>query len=29
MEMRLLGFVLAIVLMVVIPVLAGAPGQLF
>ena len=29
MEVRLLGFVLAIVLMVVIPVLAGAPGRLF
>ena len=29
MEMRLLGFVLAIVLMVVIPILAGSPGRLF
>jgi len=29
MEVRLLGFVLGIVLMVVIPVLAGAPGRLF
>ena len=28
-EMRLLGFVLAIVLMVVIPILAGSPGRLF
>ena len=29
MEMRLLGFVLAIALMVVIPILAGSPGRLF
>jgi hypothetical protein len=29
MEMRLLGFVLAIVLMVVIPIVAGSPGRLF
>ena len=29
MEMRLLGFVLAIVLMVVIPILAGSSGRLF
>jgi len=29
MEMRLLGFVLAVVLMVVIPILAGSPGRLF
>lgn len=29
MEMRLLGFVLAIVLMVVLPIVAGAPGRLF
>ena len=29
MEMRLLGFVLAIVLMVAIPILAGSPARLF
>lgn len=29
MEVRLLGFVLAIVLMVVIPIFAGSPGRLF
>jgi hypothetical protein len=29
MEIRLLGFVLAIVLMVAIPVVAGSPGRLF
>jgi len=29
MEVRLLGFVLAVVLMVVIPVLAGSSGRLF
>ena len=29
MEIRLLGFVLAVVLMVVIPILAGSPGRLF
>ena len=29
MEIRLLGFVLAVVLMVAIPVVAGSPGRLF
>jgi len=29
MEVRLLGFVLAVVLMVAIPVVAGSPGRLF
>ena len=29
MEIRILGYILAIVLMVVIPVLAGSPGRLF
>ena len=29
MEIRLLGFVLAVVLMVAIPVAAGSPGRLF
>jgi hypothetical protein len=29
MEIRLLGFVLAVVLMVAIPVIAGSPGRLF
>ncbi len=29
MEIRILGFILAIVLMVVIPVFAGSPGGLF
>ena len=29
MEIRLLGFVLAVVLMVAVPILAGSPGRLF
>ena len=29
MEIRLLGFVLAVVLMVAVPVVAGSPGRLF
>ena len=29
MEARLLGFVLAVVLMVAVPVIAGSPGRLF
>ena len=29
MEIRLLGFVLAVVLLVAIPVIAGSPGRLF
>ena len=29
MDIRLLGFVLAIVLMVVVPIIAGSPGRLF
>jgi len=29
MEIRLLGFVLAVVLMVAVPVIAGSPGRLF
>lgn len=29
MEIRLLGFVLAVVLMILVPVLAGSPGRLF
>lgn len=29
MDVRLFGFVMAIVLMVVIPILAGSPGRLF
>ena len=29
MEIRLLGFVLALLLMIALPVLAGAPGRLF
>jgi hypothetical protein len=29
MEIRLLGFVLAVVLMIAVPVVAGSPGRLF
>ena len=29
MEIRLLGFVLSVVLMILVPVLAGSPGRLF
>jgi len=29
MEIRLLGFVVAVVLMVAVPILAGSPGRLF
>ena len=29
MEIRLLGFVMAILLMILLPVLAGSPGRLF